>query len=1112
MDIMMNTSNRKYLPKTWQRVADEGVVFNNMAVSMAWCCPSRVSSFTGKLVHNSNVTSSEPPHGGAKKFVDQEMDREYLPVWMQRQGYHTYFTGKFLNQFSSWHVAERCPRGWDVFDAILDGDGCFNEWYYKPIFSNNCNGTWMPNGTYHQTDIIRDKALGWINDAVQRDAPFFIELFPTAPHDQGLGMVAVPCARHQGMYPNETLPRAPNWGARLPDLMGMRNSVTMGFSNSKYVPRLQSLAGIDEMMDAIVTRLEEQGVLNDTYIIFTSDNGFHMGQHSLSYEKFTLYEEDVRVPFFIRGPGATSSHLPTTFSQATDPAARGNWWHSYEKFTLYEEDVRVPFFVRGPGLPKGVMTDFQLTMVDLPSTIMQLAGFDLSDKQWYDTLDGVPIPFAAFNSTIPVSRNSGAPGRAPPPSPPSPPPSPAAPTVLWPIHNKPPPAPVLLRPPPPRPTEAEGKLDAGVGRALKVDAAHHDNAHTSEEEFPSDGALDGGHASSSHASALKHAHTSEEAAGVGALGGEHASSSPASAPKHAHVHRAHSQLDESYYDDESEDDEDVVAAVEAELLRQADVTDASFDIEYYEPSDEEISLHLAQVMHDLGGQVNPLLHYHSGNVSHGRVLVDNTPAGQAPGVSSDLPAVIRDTIIIEGWLDVRMSTYYRKNYKAVRVCAPVYAFGFSKTFMSMTCYKYTIWCIPNNTFNPVDGLILRELYDLGLDPYELNNRYKDIATNVNAARLVNRLDAVMTVMAYCVGPSCRNPWRVLHPDGGVNYLTEAMSSVFDDFYAARRKFTFTMCDVKYLPEENEVADADILRAVAVQNQKASVQSPGPSPPAPAYPLVYPPSSNSSNGSNNSSNGSNGSSNSSNGSDGSSNGSDGSSNGSNGSSNGSNHTVPPPEAGMLPCPWNSTWYFPTPEDGPPSSYTQPFNLSMPLSWGRHKQVLPDGTVRYPYNGQKVIYGPFVSLPTALLMESTIDISGDATVPGTQGAIFFHQEYYYAGGPEFGWVYQCNDGALKQYFCGDCNLATQRWSSSAAKVAFLGRKLSFRLDLSVPLRTMRASIYDPRTPSFKLYDVAQPWPTWLSLDQSAPWFVTLTWQKTQDVNVVASNTNTSVWFRQ
>ena len=56
----------------------------------------------------------------------------------------------------------RCPRGWTSFDGIIDGDKNYREWYYKPVFSANCSGVWTPNGTYHQTDIVRDKGLAYI--------------------------------------------------------------------------------------------------------------------------------------------------------------------------------------------------------------------------------------------------------------------------------------------------------------------------------------------------------------------------------------------------------------------------------------------------------------------------------------------------------------------------------------------------------------------------------------------------------------------------------------------------------------------------------------------------------------------------------------------------------------------------------------------------------------------------------------------------------------------------------------------------------------------------------------------------------------------------------------
>jgi len=159
-----------------------------------------------------------------------------------------------------------------------------------------------------------------------------------------------------------------------------------------------------------------------------------------------------------------------------------------------------------------------------------------------------------------------------------------------------------------------------------------------------------------------------------------------------------------------------------------------------------------------------------------------------------------------------MGQYFGKNYRAVRTCGPFYAFGASKTYMGMTCYKYALWCVPANKWNTVDNLNLHELFDLGLDPWELNNRYSQVSSNPLASRLVDRLDAVLTVMAYCEGPSCRNPWRVLHPDGSANSLVEALSPVFDTYYKQRTKFSFQQCATFYDPT-NENADPVIISAL-----------------------------------------------------------------------------------------------------------------------------------------------------------------------------------------------------------------------------------------------------------------------------------------------------------
>lgn len=104
------------------------------------------------------------------------------------------------------------------------------------------------------------------------------------------------------------------------------------------------------------------------------------------------------------------------------------------------------------------------------------------------------------------------------------------------------------------------------------------------------------------------------------------------------------------------------------------------------------------------------------------------------------------------------------------------------------------------------------LFDLGLDPYEMNDRFPAARTDAGVQRLVDRLDAILTVMAYCRSSSCRNPYSVLHPDGTVATLVDAMRPQYDSFYSSRVKFGFLRCELHYDPL-NERADPRITAAL-----------------------------------------------------------------------------------------------------------------------------------------------------------------------------------------------------------------------------------------------------------------------------------------------------------
>lgn len=121
------------------------------------------------------------------------------------------------------------------------------------------------------------------------------------------------------------------------------NDTVLAYNDEFYRLRLAALASVDDLIEAVVNKLEAMNVLENTFIFYTADNGFHIGQHRLS-------------------PGKCSS---------------------------YEEDISVPMFIRGPGVPKGHTIELPTTHTDIAPTILKLANIPLR-KQF----DGTPMPIA----------------------------------------------------------------------------------------------------------------------------------------------------------------------------------------------------------------------------------------------------------------------------------------------------------------------------------------------------------------------------------------------------------------------------------------------------------------------------------------------------------------------------------------------------------------------------------------------------------------------------------------------------------------------------------------------------------------------------------------------
>ncbi|KAF7892718.1 uncharacterized protein EAF02_000256 [Botrytis sinoallii] len=189
----------------------------------AICCPSRVTLWTGKNAHNTNVTDVAPPYGGYQKFVEQGFNDAYLPVWLEYAGYSTFYTGKLFNHHtvSNWNKPH--PAGWTSSDFLLDP---FTYQYYNSTFQRNEHPPVSHEGEY-STDVLAQKAYGLLDEGVQSRKPFFLVAAQIAPHanvdpaafkpGEGILMTApIPAERHKHLFPGAKVPRNANFNPDKP--------------------------------------------------------------------------------------------------------------------------------------------------------------------------------------------------------------------------------------------------------------------------------------------------------------------------------------------------------------------------------------------------------------------------------------------------------------------------------------------------------------------------------------------------------------------------------------------------------------------------------------------------------------------------------------------------------------------------------------------------------------------------------------------------------------------------------------------------------------------------------------------------------------------------------
>jgi arylsulfatase A-like enzyme len=326
----------RYMPHVLE-MERQGLTFRDYFVSDSLCCPSRASIFTGKYIHNTHVLDNVGRNGGFRAFYRRREELHTFALALQRSGYLTGLMGKYLNGYLEGGALGKKKDGAaaDVPAAYVPPG--WNEWsvagWGYPEFNYTLNQGGVLYRFGHQsddylTDVLANKGTEFINQAAQRHRPFFLELSTFAPHAPYR-----PAPRNRHDFPGLKAPRppsfdrlptaAPLWLAHHPPLG--RHEIAL--INHVFRRRAQSVEAVDRLIAEVEATLRSDGLSNDTYVIFSSDNGLHTGEYRLTPGKLTAFDTDIHVPLVVTGPevrpGSTTSAIAENVDLAKTFAAIG---------------------------------------------------------------------------------------------------------------------------------------------------------------------------------------------------------------------------------------------------------------------------------------------------------------------------------------------------------------------------------------------------------------------------------------------------------------------------------------------------------------------------------------------------------------------------------------------------------------------------------------------------------------------------------------------------------------------------------------------------------------------------------------------------------------------
>lgn len=281
------------MPALKENVTSQGVKFTNMVSTFPLCCPGRATIQRGQYSHNTGIYGNSLPQGGWEKFRARGLHRSTVATWLDARGYQTGLFGKYINNYRDRTI----PPGWDRWYAW---NGPKMGWS-----SVNDQGKERPVDRRKADSLVAGEALRFLSRRLDDEAPVFAFVGFGAMHDP----YYYPKTDAK-KFRNEKVPRTPAFNERdvsdkpaqvreLPRLSASK----IAELDSDYRKGLRSLMRVDRFIGDVSDLLRRKGALDETYLVFYTDNGVHFGQHRFMTGKLQPYEEDVNFPLIVRGPG-----------------------------------------------------------------------------------------------------------------------------------------------------------------------------------------------------------------------------------------------------------------------------------------------------------------------------------------------------------------------------------------------------------------------------------------------------------------------------------------------------------------------------------------------------------------------------------------------------------------------------------------------------------------------------------------------------------------------------------------------------------------------------------------------------------------------------------------